>query len=66
MACCAIVGKHNNPLYIQTFNQDDELKFHFIVHTSLDVVEERIQPKDNKQASTARRSAPAMTDAFPF
>ena len=31
----------NNPLYIQTVGQEDELKFHFIVHTSLDVVDAR-------------------------
>jgi trafficking protein particle complex subunit 2 len=36
------VGKQNNPLFIQTFNQEDELKFHFVVHTSLDIVEEKL------------------------
>jgi hypothetical protein len=49
---CAQVGKQNNPLYIQTFGQEDELKFHFIVHTSLDVVEEKLA----KYESLARLS----------
>ena len=35
------MGRSNNPLYIQTVGQEDELKFHFIVHTSLDVVDAR-------------------------
>lgn len=32
----------NNPLYIKTFDPSSEgLKLHYIVHTSLDVVEEK-------------------------
>jgi hypothetical protein len=50
VACCAIVGKENNPLYIQTWNQDDELKFHFIVHTSLDIIEEKSKAKEKQNA----------------
>ncbi len=48
-ACVAVVGKQNNPLYIQAFGED-ELKFHFIIHTSLDVVDEKMTLKD-KQGS---------------
>ena len=54
VACCAVVGKQNNPLYIQTFNQDDELKFHFIVHTSLDIVEERTQAREKPVSLVSR------------
>ncbi len=36
------MGKQNNPIFIQTYNQEDELKFHFVVHTSLDIVEEKL------------------------
>ena len=46
--CIAIVGKENNPLYIQTFSGADELKFHYIVHTSLDVVEEKVAAKQHQ------------------
>ncbi|KAH3764564.1 Trafficking protein particle complex subunit [Pelomyxa schiedti] len=43
VACVAVVGKNNNPLYIRAFKeQEDKLKFHYIVHTSLDVVEEKL------------------------
>lgn len=50
-ACVAVVGRHNNPLYIQAFGVvEDELRFHFIVHTSLDVVEERAATKEKQGA----------------
>lgn len=32
----------NYPLFVRTVPMEDELKFTYIVHTSLDVVEERI------------------------
>jgi len=42
IVCTAVVGKANNPLYIRSFDPLIEtLKFHYIVHTSLDVVEEK-------------------------
>jgi hypothetical protein len=32
----------NNPLYIKSFDEtESELKFHYIVHTSLDIVAEK-------------------------
>mmetsp|Transcript_42616 Transcript_42616/g.107532 ORF Transcript_42616/g.107532 Transcript_42616/m.107532 type:complete len:133 (-) Transcript_42616:923-1321(-) len=41
-ACVAIVGKKNNPLFLRSFNSStDELKFHYIVHSALDVVSTR-------------------------
>ena len=43
VACVAVVGKQNNPLYIRVFREhEDKLKFHYVVHTSLDVVDERV------------------------
>ena len=55
LACAAIVGKDNEPLYLRAFVGsaaiDDEhneiradpegLKWHFYVHSALDVVEEK-------------------------
>ncbi len=53
LACAAIVGKDNEPLYLRSFvgGLDDEhnelradpegLKWHFYVHSALDVVEEK-------------------------
>lgn len=37
----AVLGKDNNPLYIRAYGQHDHLRFHFIVHTALDFVEEK-------------------------
>jgi len=40
--CVAVIGKDNSPLYIKCTNPDQELAFHYSLHTSLDVVEEKI------------------------
>ena len=56
VACVAIIGKQNNPIYIQTFRDEsryssmsasplDKLKYHYIIHTSLDAVEEKRKKK---------------------
>jgi len=56
--CVAIIGKENDPLYIRTWLEnvnvpapvpgqiaaDPSLKFHYHVHTSLDVIEEKVNP----------------------
>jgi hypothetical protein len=44
VCCVAIVGKSNNPLYLRVFQSlEDEpsLKFHYITHTALDIIEEK-------------------------
>jgi len=41
IAAVAVVSRKNNPLYLKTFVKDGALKFHFIVHSALDVVEEK-------------------------
>ncbi|KAI7865467.1 Sedlin [Spinellus fusiger] len=41
--CIALIGKQNTPLYIKNFsNTHPDLKYHYIVHTSIDVIEERV------------------------
>jgi hypothetical protein len=40
--CIAVVSKENYPLYVKTTVPDSDLKFHYLVHTSLDVVEEKV------------------------
>jgi hypothetical protein len=38
----AFISPQNHPIFIRTFNNErDELKYHYIAHTSLDVIEER-------------------------
>jgi trafficking protein particle complex subunit 2 len=41
----AFVSPQNHPILIRTFShsRQDELKYHYIAHTSLDVIEERSQ-----------------------
>lgn len=44
IVCVAIVGQQNNPLYVQVFppaEGDQLLKFHYVVHCSLDAIEEK-------------------------
>ncbi|CAG8445925.1 6164_t:CDS:2 [Scutellospora calospora] len=41
--CISIIGKMNNPLYIKNFSTTHpDLKYHYIAHTSVDVIEERV------------------------
>uniref|UniRef100_A0A2K6MG24 Trafficking protein particle complex 2 like n=2 Tax=Rhinopithecus TaxID=542827 RepID=A0A2K6MG24_RHIBE len=42
MAVCIAVIAENYPLYIRSTPTENELKFHYMVHTSLDVVDEKI------------------------
>jgi trafficking protein particle complex subunit 2 len=38
----AFISPQNHPILIRTFvKPQDELKYHYIAHTSLDVIEER-------------------------
>lgn len=40
----AFISPQNQPILIQTFvKSDDDLKYHYMAHTSLDVIEERGQ-----------------------
>ncbi|KAI9026967.1 Sedlin, N-terminal conserved region-domain-containing protein [Hyaloraphidium curvatum] len=40
--CIGIIGKQNEPIFIKNFTSQPELKYHYLCHISLDVVEERI------------------------
>ncbi|OZJ02566.1 hypothetical protein BZG36_04339 [Bifiguratus adelaidae] len=41
--CIAVIGKQNNPLYIRNCNPaHPDLKFHYLAHTAIDVIEERV------------------------
>ncbi|XP_002736266.1 trafficking protein particle complex subunit 2-like protein [Saccoglossus kowalevskii] len=40
--CVSVIAKENYPLYIKTIPTENELKFHYTVHTCLDVVEEKV------------------------
>ena len=54
IVCLAVVGPQNNPLFIKTFfpqgpDPDKDLKLHFVVHCSLDAIEERVLLKRSVQ-----------------
>jgi hypothetical protein len=43
--CIYSADLQNNPLYIKSFDEtESDLKFHYIVHTSLDIVAEKGRP----------------------
>ncbi|KAI8988826.1 Sedlin [Pilobolus umbonatus] len=46
--CIALIGKQNNPLFIKNFSSNHpDLKYHYIAHTSIDVIEERANGPKN-------------------
>jgi len=48
VACVAVIGKENEPLFLQTFaesKEDSGLRFHYHAHTALDVIEEKLTKK---------------------
>eukprot|EP00878_Enallax_costatus_P005501 GHUV01005773.1.p1 GENE.GHUV01005773.1~~GHUV01005773.1.p1 ORF type:complete len:140 (+),score=24.84 GHUV01005773.1:202-621(+) len=48
IVCAAVVGQQNNPLFIRLYTAtDDEVKFHYMVHASLDAVEEKVLLRRN-------------------
>ncbi|XP_065181497.1 trafficking protein particle complex subunit 2-like protein [Sycon ciliatum] len=40
--CVAVISKENQPLFLRTAKDDPELQFHYYVHTSLDVIDEKV------------------------
>ena len=65
IVCVAIIGKENDPLYIRTWLEnvnvsaplpgqiaaEPSLKFHYHVHTSLDVIEEKVSPGQRQHSA---------------
>eukprot|EP00050_Salpingoeca_kvevrii_P011719 m.17529 g.17529 ORF g.17529 m.17529 type:complete len:107 (-) comp3593_c0_seq2:323-643(-) len=41
VTCVAVIGPKNNPLYFRTASED-VLRFQFLVHSALDVVDEKV------------------------
>ncbi len=56
VVCIAIVGIKNNPIYLKTAPGCNSLDFHFLVHSSLDVIDEKgSRQKGGKGRSKKRR-----------
>ncbi|GFR21545.1 trafficking protein particle complex subunit 2-like protein [Trichonephila clavata] len=52
-AAVAVISKENYPLYVKTSSPGNDLKFLYTIHTSLDVIEEKVLTV-NKTASDLR------------
>lgn len=57
IACVAVLGKMNEPLYIQTFLEGpqaaDALKYHYHVHAALDIIDERVNVNKKEFSNTS-------------
>ncbi|XP_014271765.1 trafficking protein particle complex subunit 2-like protein [Halyomorpha halys] len=40
--CISLIGKENAPKYITCLDYEKELDFHYKIHTSLDIIEEKL------------------------
>ncbi|XP_014243108.1 trafficking protein particle complex subunit 2-like protein [Cimex lectularius] len=43
--CIAVIGKENAPKYVACYEPEEELDFHYKVHMSLDIIQEKLQPE---------------------
>jgi trafficking protein particle complex subunit 2 len=67
--CVAVIGKKNDPLYLKTFskrsgeNEDlfrgEEIHYHFLAHTSLDCIEEKVAKRGSSSADPSREETAA-------
>ncbi|KAK1118857.1 hypothetical protein K0M31_014628 [Melipona bicolor] len=51
--CVAVIGKDNSPKYIRCVDESSALQFHCKVHTSIDIIEEKLNV-GNKAATDIR------------
>ncbi|TMW68311.1 hypothetical protein Poli38472_005779 [Pythium oligandrum] len=47
ISCVAVIGAANSPLFIRTFEEDEDLGFHYIAHVALDIIEEKVRGASN-------------------
>ncbi|KAF7996252.1 hypothetical protein HCN44_001884 [Aphidius gifuensis] len=40
--CIAVIGKDNSPKFIKSSSKETALEFHYKVHTSIDIIEEKL------------------------
>ena len=59
VAGVALLGKENNPLYLRAFGPHDQLRFHFIVHTALDFIEEKVAAQRSQAGVAPSQQAAA-------
>lgn len=56
--CIAILDRNSTPLKLISNDQTKEVNFHYIVHTSLDVVDEKLNNSNNLVAPTVKTTEP--------
>lgn len=64
VAGVAVLGKDNNPLYIRAYGPHDQLRFHFIVHTGLDFLEEKVTAQRQAAGTSAAAAATSKHDCY--
>eukprot|EP00941_MAST-03F_sp_MAST-3F-sp1_P003225 g3225.t1 len=51
----AFLGRENNPFYIRYFGESEEtIDFHYIVHASLDILDEKLSPNGRASVMSER------------
>mmetsp|Transcript_66019 Transcript_66019/g.130918 ORF Transcript_66019/g.130918 Transcript_66019/m.130918 type:complete len:150 (-) Transcript_66019:30-479(-) len=61
----AVLGKENNPLYIRAHRQHaDQLRFHYIVHTALDFLEDKVGAQRQAGPATPSGNTPSKHDCY--
>ena len=62
--CIAVLDRQSTPLKLCTNDSSREVAFHYIVHTSLDVIEERCQSSTSAPPSTVKPTAEPLRDLY--
>jgi hypothetical protein len=62
--CIAVLDRANFPLHLLTNDPTKEVAFHYILHTSLDVIEERTTQSTSSGPSTSGKPAEPLRDLY--
>ncbi|XP_074110229.1 trafficking protein particle complex subunit 2-like protein [Cotesia typhae] len=52
--CIAVIGKDNSPLYIKCLSEESEVELHYKVHTSIDIIFEKLNTGNKITATDSR------------
>ena len=62
--CIAVLDRQNFPLHLLTNDPTKEVAFHYILHTSLDVIEERTTQSTSSGPSSSGKPAEPLRDLY--
>ncbi|KAJ1791619.1 hypothetical protein LPJ62_001293 [Coemansia sp. RSA 2167] len=40
--CISILSRHGTPIYLRNYTCEDDVKYHYLAHTSLDIIDTRL------------------------